>query len=255
MSFELPEVSCDTLLATFDRHARAIAASATEVAAVPGCAPWTTLDLLEHLGGVYAKVEETVASRTSRPLPPGPLAEPPPRAGSPPEQLGRLLDWFEARRGGVFSVLAACDPESPVWTWGPPSTNRFYIRRMAHETAVHRMDLADLAGAIPHEPDRDVVLDGIEEYFTVILPGSMRRLGRSAPVGSLHLHCTDGPGEWLVSVASDGVIDVRHEHAKGDTAWRGSSRDLFAAVWGRLVPGIEILGDQNVAGQWSAVAP
>lgn len=252
MTFTMPSVSDETLLATFDRRARAIAtfADARGVSPIPDCSPWTTLDLLSHLGRVYAMVEATVTEEAQAPLPPGPEAEPPITT-----DIGTLLEWYELRRTGVTRTLADCDPDRPVWTWGPPGLNRFYIRRMAHETAVHLLDLDPRADLVHDAADRDVLLDGIDEYFTVVLRGSLQRRGKPAPRGSLHLHCTDGPGEWLVSVSEPASIDVRHEHAKGDVAWRGSALDLFASIWGRPRPAVEILGDHDVARQWSTVAP
>lgn len=252
MTFTMPTISHETLLAAFVRQSRAIAAiaGARGVVPVPDCSPWTTLDLLSHLGRVYAMVEATVTEQAQLPLPPGPEAEPPTTT-----DIGTLLEWYELKRSAVTRTLTDCDPDRPVWTWGPPGTNRFYVRRMAHETAVHLLDLDPRTDLVDGGTERDVLLDGIDEYFTVVLRGSIQRRGKPAPRGNLHLHCTDGPGEWLVSISDAGSIDVRHEHAKGDVAWRGGARDLFAGVWGRPRSAIEILGDQEISRQWSTVAP
>lgn len=252
MTFAMPTISVETLLTTFDRRARSIAevAEARGVIPVPDCSPWTTLDLLSHLGRVYAMVEATVTENAQQPLPPGPEAEPPTTT-----DVGALIDWYELRRMGVTRTLTDCDPGRPVWTWGPPGENRFYVRRMAHETAVHLLDLDPQRDLAETDADRDVLLDGIDEYFTVVLRGAILRRGKPAPEGSLHLHCTDGPGEWLIGVSPAGEIDVRHEHAKGDVAWRGRAQDLFSSIWGRPRSAVEYLGDANVSRQWSTVAP
>lgn len=252
MSFALPVVSVETLLATFDSRARLIAAVADARGSIPiaDCSPWTSLDLLSHLGRVYAMVEATVTEHAQQPQPPGPDADSPAT-----KDLGALIEWYELRRMGVTRALFDCDPDRAVWTWGPPGENRFYIRRMAHETGVHLLDLDPRRDLATNDADRDVLLDGIDEYFTVVLRGSLERRGKPAPRGSLHLHCTDGPGEWLVTVSTTGEIDVRHEHAKGDVAWRGIAQDLFCNIWGRPRPAVETLGDQDVSRQWSTVAP
>ncbi|MGA0877528.1 MAG: maleylpyruvate isomerase N-terminal domain-containing protein [Ilumatobacteraceae bacterium] len=252
MTFNLPPVSVATLLATFDRRARSVTSMAETYGVIPiaGCSPWTTLDLLAHLGRVYAMVDATVTEEAREPLPPGPEAQAPSTT-----DIGSLLEWYELRRMGVTRTLSECDPQRPVWTWGPPGVNGFYIRRMAHETTVHLLDLDPQHVVIDGQGDRDVLLDGIDEFFTVVLTGSVQRRGKPAPQGSLHLHCTDGPGEWLVSVSDTGSIDVRHEHAKGDVAWRASAQDLFATVWGRSRSEVEVLGDPEVSRQWSTVAP
>jgi predicted lipid carrier protein YhbT len=68
------------------------------------------------------------------------------------------------------------------------------------------------------------------------------------------LHCTDGPGEWLVVPEGDSLV-VTREHAKGAVAWRGPARALLLAVWGRVDPELDVIGDERVSAEWSALAP
>jgi predicted lipid carrier protein YhbT len=96
--------------------------------------------------------------------------------------------------------------------------------------------------------------DGIDEYFDVVLPRTIKRLNRQLPADSLHLHCTDGDGEWMVKV-DNGELHMTHEHAKAAVAWRGSALDLFLTCWGRSQPTLEVLGDPSISQQWSCVAP
>lgn len=257
MAFAPPSVSTADLLTAFEYSSHRIASTAADLGVVPvaGCAPWTTLDLLLHLGRVFVMVDDTVGQRAREPMRPGPRSVPPPSGRSPAESLEFLLSWYEDRRRTVLRTLADADPDDPVWTWAPPSMVRFYFRRMAHETAIHLLDLDLRPDPSPMATARDIVLDGIEEYFDVVVPGAIERRRRTPPVGSLHLHCTDGAGEWLAVVNDAGNVDLRHEHAKGDVAWRGSALDLFATLWGRSRRDVEILGDPDVSRQWSDLAP
>jgi hypothetical protein len=50
--------------------------------------------------------------------------------------------------------------------------------------------------------------------------------------GSVHLHATDGDGEWFIETG-DGLTWTR-AHEKGDVAVRGTTSDLLLLVWGRL---------------------
>lgn len=252
-----PSVSSTDLLAAFESSSRHIASTAADlgVVPIPACAPWTTLDLLLHLGQVYVMVDDTVAQRATEPLRPGPRSVPPPTGRTPEESLASLLEWYEDRRRTVLRTLSTADPDERVWTWAPPSEVRFYFRRMAHESTIHLLDLESRHDPTPTSPSRDVVMDGIEEYFSIVVPGAIARRKKTPPTGSLHLHCTDGSGEWLATVNDSGTVDLRHEHAKGDVAWRGSALDLFASVWGRVRPEVEILGDPDVSRQWSELAP
>ena len=92
---------------------------------------------------------------------------------------------------------------------------------MAHEVAVHRWDAQTAVGA-PQPIDRELAVDGIQEAFD-IMPA---RLAANPPSGAgetIHLHCTDGEGEWLLRLTPDGVV-VTREHAKGDVAAAGPRR-------------------------------
>lgn len=255
MAFSPPSLEPRDFLSTLERNSNDLVrcVHGRGVVTIENCAPWTTLDLVRHLGQVCDMVDETVASGTREPL--RPSATPPEVSGSPTETLNHLVQWFDDKRQKMLRTLAAADPDTPVWTWGPPSTVRFYMRRLTHEMAVHLLDVDPTCALDDSELDRHIIVDGIEEFLTVILPRAIARRSKSAPTSSLHLHCTDGPGEWLVTVSSSGDIDVRHEHAKGDVAWRGTALDLFAAIWGRHPPSVEVLGDLEMARHWSAVAP
>jgi predicted lipid carrier protein YhbT len=60
---------------------------------------------------------------------------------------------------------------------------------------------------------------------------------------SLHLHATDAPGEWVVTVGG-GAVDVREEHGKADVALRGTAPDLYLLLWHRVSPeAVAVLGD------------
>ena len=74
------------------------------------------------------------------------------------------------------------------------------------------------------------------------------------PTSTLHLHRTDGDGEWLLSSQDDRLV-VSHEHARGDAAARGSASDLVLLVWGRRQPTLEVFGDEAVLDAWLALSP
>ena len=249
MTYNPDPMPPDLLLEAFDRMSAAIAPTARNqgVVTIESCAPWTSHDLLTHLGQVYAMVNEIIIKKASEPLPPGPDS-------SAPEDFAQLLTWFETRRLNVSQTLSTTDPELGVWTWGKPSTVAFYIRRMAHETAVHLFDLQTSIDYAALGVDRKVMCDGIDEYFEVVLPRTIRRLNRQLPTAGLHLHCTDGVGEWMVKV-DGGELQTTHEHAKAAVAWRGSAPELFLACWGRFLPTVEVLGDSDISNQWAGIAP
>lgn len=217
-------------------------------ATVPTCEGWVVRDVVGHLGRVHRSVSEIIERRS---------VEIPDVAIPRPPEGEAVLGFFEE---GLERLLAALDDlthdlDATLYTWAGPGTGRFYFRRMAHELAVHRLDVESAGAEPPTDFDPDMSVDGVSELFEVLVPFSARRWERPLPAGSLHLHRTDGPGEWLVRAEAGEVVSTQ-EHAKGDAAVRGSASDLFRFVWNRGAgPSIEVLGDTSVADEWAALAP
>lgn len=203
---------------------------------VPACPEWTARELVVHMGGVHRFWGDIAARR---------LADPSDaRAEQAPDDDAGIMSWYGDGLERLVDILSGADPSEPVWSWSTRKEIGFIQRRMPQETAVHRWDAQDGAGDA--EPiDAELAVDGVDEWLEVFGAAQDRR-----PEGAgetLHLHRTDGEGEWLVRVHPDG-IDVTRGHEKGDVALRGSSSDLLLVLWRRLpLDRIEVLGDRVVA--------
>lgn len=204
---------------------------------VPRCPDWDLAALARHVGRVHRWATAVVRSGT--PVDPSTL---PPDAPHEPAALPVwLLDGAAA-----FAAAASAEPlDRACWAWGPDQRARFWARRMAHETLVHRIDaeLAAGTGTGPVEPV--MAADAIAELFenAPALPwlADLRGGGET-----IHLHATDTPGEWLVQLGPDGW-SVRAEHAKGDVALRGPAVALLLALLGRRgTAELEVFGDAAV---------
>ena len=260
-------------LEAFHRETAALADAAREGldAAVPSCPGWSVATLVAHLTGIYAhrvKIvgsrarENTVRSYEDLDLPPeyeelfGAEFDPD-AAGKHPVPPPGLLSLFEQTAAKLEALLRATSPTEPVWTWWPPDqTAGFWMRRMAHETAVHRWD-AQLAhgGAAPIEAE--LARDGVDEVLDVMIPSS-REWGESFRQGAgetYHFHRTDGPGEWLARFEGSGAT-VTHEHAKGDVAVRGTASDLLLFLWGRVpADRLDVFGDRALLDRYFELVP
>jgi uncharacterized protein (TIGR03083 family) len=214
-------------------------------APVAACPGWTNTELADHLGGIYAMVANLVAtSATEFVLPDD---------GDLPE--GAVAgEWLGGQLQRLLEVLRASDPGDAVWTWTDRNDVGFFHRRMAHETLVHRWDAQHGAGVVA-PLDRELAHDGIEEYFEVGLRQSMSRPSRTYPSQSLHLHRTDGEGEWMLVADDDTGVRITREHGKGDAAVRGTAGSLLLFVWNRGHHDTEVFGDLAVADAWAAMAP
>jgi uncharacterized protein (TIGR03083 family) len=207
-------------------------------ATVPSCPEWTVEQLVGHLGRVHRWVTAMVRAQAPERL------EFPRR----PERVD--AQWFEEGVAELTAALEEAGPDVAMWTFpGGGGTTRFWFRRQAEETAVHRWD-AQLAVGAPSPIDTEVALAGVDEILDVFCAGRKAELG-----GSIHFHATDSPhGEWIVARDEDGGLLVGHGHEKGDVALRATASDLLLWLWGRPVAeaGLEVFGDEALLDQWRA---
>lgn len=215
---------------------------------VPHCGDWTMGALAAHVGFVWTVAATNVVAGIDSPTRPGDEAK-------APDDDRELVDWLRGRRNAVLDALGHADPSDLAWGFARDLTAGFWQRRMAHETTIHRWDAEYAAGAGVAPIDGEVARDGIDEYTAVGLCFSSSKPERDYPTESLHLHRTDGDGEWMLVGDGDGGVIVTAEHGKGDAAVRGPAESLLLWIWGRPVDGLEMFGDADVARRWQAVAP
>jgi uncharacterized protein (TIGR03083 family) len=202
-------------------------------APVPSCPDWDVEHLLRHIGRVQRWA--AASANAGEFVPPHTLPGPP-----APEQLG---SWVRESAAGLVTALDR-PPSDATWTFAPDGTVGFWQRRQAHEAAVHRVD-AELAAGDPRAIPGDLAVDGIDEWLGLI----GHRPNKTLPTGrgeTLHFHCTDRDGEWLIRL-SDAAPEIERAHAKGDVAVRGPASDLLLVLLRRLDPDrVEVFGDRAV---------
>ena len=219
------------------------ARGADPAAPVPGCPDWTTNDLVWHIGEVHDFWSYVVRERSLAPDYDDP--ERPGRGLGASEETEALHTFASERAAELHRVLSDADPSTPVWTWTSQQDVAFVLRRSAHETAMHRVD-AEHAARRVHRIDPPLAADGIDEFLTFFAP--VVRPDAPAPAGSVHIHCTDADGEWVIRIGDDGEHLVTREHAKADTAIRGDAHDVLMALWRRAaLDTVDVVGDRSVA--------
>ncbi|WP_116995704.1 maleylpyruvate isomerase family mycothiol-dependent enzyme [Desertimonas flava] len=217
------------------------ARSAAPGAAVPGCPGWTVEDLVGHVAAVHHFWTYMVREGASTPE--GYEAPTRPEPGS--ASLETLLDLAADRAAELLGVLRSADPDAFVWTWTGAQPSDWVVRRMAQETAVHRIDAEQAAGRTGRL-DAALAADGVDEFLSAFL--ARQRAGAAPLTGTVHLHCTDADGEWTVAQHEDGEYSVVREHAKGDVALRGEAHDLLMVLWRRAgLDAVTVFGDAGLA--------
>jgi uncharacterized protein (TIGR03083 family) len=238
----ITETYLDHIRADVERFAAALERGPLD-APVEACPGWDLARLAAHLGSVHRWARRAVLDVTR----PDPTQRPDPDTDWVP--------WLREGAAALIEALASVDPDGPTWHPFPVAqVARIWPRRQAQETVVHRWD-AEAAVGSPSPIDPELASDGIDEYFEIALPRLGVRERIELPPGSLHVHCTDVAGEWLVERDDDGLRVVR-EHAKGDAALRGPAEAILLRLWNRTsrrAGDLDEVGDQAVAAAWLAL--
>jgi uncharacterized protein (TIGR03083 family) len=218
---------------------------------VPTCPGWDLAELVRHQGRVHRWAGWHVAHLAAE------RAEASTIGITFPDADNDLPAWLASGGEELVTTLRAADGDAPMYAWGADQHARFWSRRQLHETVVHRAD-AELALGVVPSIDPAIAVDGIDELLDNIpsaayfAPNTERLRGTGE---TLHLHCTDTDGEWMITLEPDG-FRVEHAHGKGDVAVRGAAGELLLLMYNRRVvdDGFQVFGDRALLERWLADA-
>ncbi|GAA0317118.1 maleylpyruvate isomerase family mycothiol-dependent enzyme [Streptomyces polychromogenes] len=223
-------------------------------APVPTCPGWDLTDLVRHTGSVHRWFSVLLRGR---------IQTPPTSRDVDlrlPERADGYADWLAEGAAEAAEVFAATDLDAPMWVWGADGHARFWVRRMAFETLVHRVD-AERALGLPSALDLALARDGVDE-FLVNLPFAALFAPKVAHLRgadrTIRFTCTDTEGSWLVRLRPDGfgvVPDGAGDEVPADALVRAPAADLLLLLYGRLdrsAATVEAGGDQELLDLWFA---
>jgi len=190
-------------------------------APVPTCPGWTVRDVVVHTGSVYAhKVAAMEAGRCPEP------------GSSPaaPEGDEDPVDWFVTQHDRLQAALTARDAGAQTWTWYPgDSTVGFWYRRMAHETAVHRVDVQSAFDDVT-PVDGPLAVDGVDELLAVFMLTDAE--GETVGGRGQRVVVRTGEHAWRTTLRPSGV-DLDHEAVPADATVSSEPSELYLYLWGR----------------------
>ena len=193
-------------------------------APVPWAPAWTIRDLVGHLGAVHRWATAIVrAGTTDRPAPPP----------QPPDD--GLLDWYAAGLTDLLHALRDTPPDAPAWHMSPAAerTAASWVRRQAHELAVHRMDLEVAAGLPVTSVDPELAEDGADEVLRVVLPRWAHTEPLVSATSSVVVRSTDTGRGWTVRVTRGDVEVHEGDAGAADARLEAPADQLLRRLWGR----------------------
>lgn len=187
---------------------------------VPSCPGWTVLDLVCHVAEVYEhKIACTLLGREPDPWPPDWPTDRDP------------IEWLGDAHERLLEMFARSDATTPSATWWPPDqTVGFWARRMAHETAVHRVD-AELATGSATPIDAELAVDGVDEILAIMLEGDWSE-APDVGAGGQAVAVSTGGRTWRVVLEREAVTVVEEDGAH-DAVVEGDPSDVDLWLWGR----------------------
>jgi uncharacterized protein (TIGR03083 family) len=213
------------------RRLAAAAAAGDLDAAIPTCPGWDVRACVTHTGQVYRHKVACIRLQRRPAEADGVEQEPPPGV--------ELVAWFEASLDALLAELRERGPAAPAYTWWPADqTVGFWFRRMAQETAVHRLDVEDGRGT-PTPIDPDLAVDGIDEVLDLFLSEDWASLDpkewdgvdpRAGDDGTVAVRA--GGQVWRSTLGPDAIPLTRGD-GPAEAAVTGEPEAVLLWLWGR----------------------
>lgn len=206
---------------------------------VPSCPGWTQADLLRHVGRIYRWAHRNVSAAADERQSLGELEMP---------SDDEVVEWFHAGLEQLVALLEDTSPDTELWTYGTDGTARFWFRRMAHESLVHRWD-AQAARNDEEAIDADAAVDAIDDFLDVHIlhPGTL-----AEAESVLHVRAEDANADW--SLDPEFADELGRGFAEGDAHLSGPASDLLLTLWRRIDPdSVRWEGDRAAVRAWSDV--
>lgn len=193
-------------------------------APVPSCPGWTVRDAVEHTAEVYL---HKIASMREKKFP-----EPwPPERGDEP-----TLDYFQRAADELVAELTRRDPleYADTWSWDERTVG-FWGRRMAHESAIHRVDV-ELAHGETTPIDAALALDGVDEVLRRFLAGDWSDEPVTGHPTTI-VRVESGGTAWRVVMEPNAVVAGvyldRWPELPTDATVSGDPLSMYLWLWGR----------------------
>jgi len=218
----------EDFLAHLRRDAERMAEMATGNldAAVPACPGWTVRDALVHTGAVYS--HKVACMRLGRQPKDDEWA-----SDGPADDGPEPTEWFRERFDELEHELTTRGPDAPSYTWHDDhQTVGFWYRRMAQETAVHRVDVESGSDAVSPVPD-DLAVDGIDEVLDWMLAyWNEEDVGPDGP-GRGTVAVRTGDHIWRATLTADKDVELVRDPGASDAVVSGEPSELLLWLWGR----------------------
>jgi uncharacterized protein (TIGR03083 family) len=220
---------------------------------IPTCPGWSMRQLIRHVGRAHRWAAQIIETETDVRLDPRTVAD-----GRPPDDADGAREWLLASPKVLLEAVAdAGGAEVMVATFAGPRPARWWIRRLLHETTVHRADAALAVGEY-YDLAPEISADGIDEWLGRLAerPGWGVLPVQDGKAVSLIAN-DDGP-RWTILVRDGRLHLHRRTTASPGVQLAGPTKDLFLALLRRCDAqeiGCSVEGDHDLWATFLARTP
>lgn len=214
-------------------------------APVPGLV-WDAQTVVMHTGAVHRWAADIVARSLGTSEAGGSTGFWPSVADAP-----RLAVWLDEGAAILISTLCSAPASLNCFTFVPGVAPRtFWVRRQAHETAIHRADVQAAAGGPVTAVDASFAQDGFGEIIGAF---ATEPAFATDHTGRLRFEASDGPA-WLVTFGGERNLVASGDLSgmDADAVVRGTSDQLYRWAWNRPAS-VTTTGDPEALASWRAV--
>lgn len=196
---------------------------------IPTCPGWTMLQLMRHVGRSGRWAAQIISTNADISLDPRTVPD-----GRPPDDSDGAREWLLASPEVLLDAVEGIGGEQvEVATFVGSRPARWWIRRLLHETTVHR---ADAALAVEQEYDLppDVAADGIDEWLERLTERPWRGSPPIGEGGVVNLVATDLDSAWKMQGIAGGLELRRNEReSPSGVQLSGSAANLLLTLMRR----------------------
>lgn len=225
---------------------REAAAAAGLDAKVPTCPAWDVTELVTHQGMVHRWAAANLRGDTDHDTS---------RSKAEAKAAADLLGWYSEGLAALVDTLNATaeDAKAMVFLKDAPPPRRFWARRQAHETTIHRVDaISAVHGRWPRALDVDIdpvlAADGIDELLTGFITRGKGRLHSAEPY-TVVVRTDDTGHAWTLRISEGPIVTTPGETKRSEVVFTGTAVQLYLSLWNRADE-ITTNGRSDIVEQW-----
>ena len=217
------------------------------------CPDWTLSELALHVGRAHRWAQHIIETRAQKPIDMSAVDM------GLPATTTRYGAWLCSGATAFSAAVQFAGIRTPVWSWSDDQSVGFWLRKITHDTIIHRID-AELTVGLRPSLSPQMASDGVAKSLLAAIT-TLSTVGHPDPIfeglpGS-NSPCSSRPPTppMKLPLRTSMPEGVRWTSGRGeaDAIVRGSAFDLLLALYRRApIHVVDVMGDESLVVHWIA---